>query len=135
MTEAQGVTISGGEPTCQPEALLYLLEYFNAHGVRDILLYTGRLICEIPAEILCLVSAVIDGRFVRGALTPANWKGSDNQTLTILREDFEDRYYDWQMESARKIQLISKKNEKFLIGIPKQEDYLRERLIKKLRGR
>ena len=126
LTESDGVTISGGEPLCQTEALLFLLEEFNARGVRDILLYTGRMISEVPAEILGLVSAVVDGRFVKGAKTPAKWKGSDNQTLTVLRSEFGNKYASWQEDDTRLLQFVSKGREKFLIGIPRQEDYIRE---------
>ncbi len=131
---AEGVTISGGEPTCQPEALRCLLEVLNAKGVRDILLYTGRKIDEVPAEILGLVSAVVDGAFVKGAMTSAKWKGSENQTLTVLRDEFRGVYEDWQNDRMRHLQLVSKDSGRFLIGIPKQEDSLRERLTVKFRG-
>lgn len=71
----------------------------GAEGVRDILLYTGRKIEEVPAEILGMVSAVVDGAFVKGAATTAKWKGSENQTLTVLREEFRGIYEVWQKNS------------------------------------
>ena len=134
LSEASGITISGGEPTCQLEALLSLLEHFNRIGTDDILLYTGRKIGEIPADVLELVSAVIDGSFVKGDVTPAKWKGSENQTLTILREEFRSIYEQWQEDNTRNVQLVSKGDEKFLIGIPRQEDNVRAKLMTKMMG-
>lgn len=134
LIDSEGVTISGGEATCQLEELMYLLERLNACGVRDILLYTGKRICEVPAEVLGMVAAVVDGEFVSVAITSVKWKGSENQTLTILREEFREKYEQWQNDIERSIQLVSKGGKKFLLGIPRQEDDMRKRLAARLRG-
>ncbi len=99
------VTISGGEPTDQPGALLMLLRALRARGCDDIVMYTGRTVealrGESPApeirarvaawatiEAECLVDVIIDGPFVSarlerdGGLT----RGSTNQRVICLTD-------------------------------------------------
>ena len=133
LAERPGVMISGGEPLDQKEALLDLLGRFNALGIRDILLYSGypkekiRVLCpELPERI----AALIDGPYVEGLATPAPWKGSENQTLTLFREEYRDIYEVWSEDRERRMQLVRKGTERYLIGIPRQEDPWRENIGK-----
>ena len=123
LREADGVTISGGEPLDQSEALIELLRLLRANGQEDILLYSGytkeKILSDCP-EISELVAALVDGPFIAGNVTKSLWKGSDNQTLTIFRES--RKYSAWRESSGRKVQFIKKGNEAYLIGIPRQED-------------
>ncbi len=133
LAEQPGVTISGGEPLDQKEALLALLERFNAHGIRDILLYSGypkeKILVMCP-EVPERIAALIDGPYIEGAATPAPWKGSENQTLTLFREEYRDIYEVWSEDRERRMQLVRKGTERYLIGIPRQEDPWRENIGK-----
>ena len=133
LAERPGVTISGGEPLDQKEALLDLLGRFNALGIRDILLYSGYLKEKILAacpELPERIAALIDGPYVEGAATSAPWKGSENQKLTIFREEYRERYEVWSEDRERRMQLVRKGTERYLIGIPRQEDPWRENIGK-----
>ena len=133
LAERPGVTISGGEPLDQQDALLDLLGRFNALGIRDILLYSGypkeKILAACP-ELPERVAALIDGPYVEGAVTPAPWKGSENQTLTLFREEYCERYEVWSADRERRMQLVRKGAERYLIGIPRQEDSWRENMWK-----
>ena len=133
LAERPGVTISGGEPLDQKEALLDLLGRFNALGIRDILLYSGYLKEKILAacpELPERIAALIDGPYVEGAATSAPGKGSEIQKLTIFREEYRERYEVWSEDRERRMQLVRKGTERYLIGIPRQEDPWRENIWK-----
>ena len=130
---ASGVTISGGEPLDQPDALFDLLERINENGINDILLYSGYLKDNILLQypyLSKLIAALIDGSFVEGAATNKIWKGSENQTLTVFKEEYRSDYEQWSISTKRNIQLINKNTGMYLIGIPCQEDNLRDQLLK-----
>lgn len=85
-----GVTISGGDPFFQPQALAYFVRALRKHGVKNIIVYTGYTFDELidplnPAylwvrEILPLIDVLVDGPFIK-ALDHGlmNFRGSSNQ--------------------------------------------------------
>ena len=62
--------------------------------------------------------------------TDAPWKGSENQTLTLFREEYREAYEVWSADRERRMQLVRKGTERYLIGIPRQEDPWRENMGK-----
>lgn len=124
-----GLTISGGEPFDQPEALFELLRKTRSLGVRDVLIYSGyraEFLLERYPELAGLASALVDGQFELGNTTDSVWKGSGNQKLMLFEEALSQRYEAWTQEQKRKLQLVgSGGNTKLLIGIPRQEDVQR----------
>ncbi|MDR1979101.1 MAG: radical SAM protein [Synergistaceae bacterium] len=128
-----GLTISGGEPFDQPEALLELLRRLNLEGANDILIYSGyriEVLLERHPEFFAnppLLAALVDGPFEEGNVTDSVWKGSDNQGLTIWKREFFPRYEEWKRRSARNLQRVKASRPKggsawFLLGIPRQGD-------------
>ena len=88
---ANRITISGGEPFCQPQALLTLVKTFAVEGVKDIWLYTGyelsELTSDVQREILTYVSSLVTGRFVISETEGAQlFTGSANQQVHRLRD-------------------------------------------------
>jgi anaerobic ribonucleoside-triphosphate reductase activating protein len=89
----EGITISGGEPLQQPEALLELLAAVRAHTTLSVLLLSGYTLPEIrqislgPA-ILAHVDVVIAGRYVQARRLAYGLRGSANKTVHLLT----DRY-------------------------------------------
>ena len=120
-----GLTISGGEPFDQPDALIALLRRVNAMGMEDILIYTGYTAGEIMfryPELPGLASAMVDGPFETGNLTDSIWKGSENQTFHLFRKKFRERYDSWLSGTRRALQFARGNGRGFLIGIPRQND-------------
>jgi anaerobic ribonucleoside-triphosphate reductase activating protein len=130
-----GLSISGGEPFDQPGPLIGLLRGLDAAGVRDILIFTGYRIGDITAkyaEISELTAAVVDGPFEKGNDTESCWKGSENQTLTLFRPEFAERYSRWAAAEKGRLQVLSNGRGIFVMGIPRQGDVQK---IKEWRGR
>lgn len=93
-----GVTISGGEPFQQREALYAMVHEIRAIEMRlgadwDIMLYTGYAFDEVSAEkeVLSEIDLLIAGPY-DAALPKAALRGSSNQTLHRLSERARVRY-------------------------------------------
>ncbi|MFF9902988.1 4Fe-4S cluster-binding domain-containing protein [Streptomyces olivaceus] len=104
---AEGLTVSGGEPLDQPEALAGLLAGAarardradggadGGEGGADLLVYTGYEPDELTAarhRALRGADAVITGRFRVARPTRLVWRGSANQRLRPLTARGERRY-------------------------------------------
>jgi len=107
--EVTGITISGGEPFDQPEALLRLVEWLRGSYCRadqDVLLYSGYsttlLHSEHPA-VLAAVDALISEPLDGGVSPsePLRWRGSTNQILTPLSALGRERYAFYASAKSR----------------------------------
>ncbi len=89
-----GVSISGGEPTEQLPALLWLLTQLKSKTDLSILLFSGRTIEQITAmhggrELVSLLDVLIDGPFDLAETNPPGvWPSSAGQKIHLLS----DRY-------------------------------------------
>lgn len=85
--EADGLTVSGGEPFDQPEALRLLLEGWRRFHAGDVLVYSGYPLEELKpvlADMAGLVDALMADPFVATAGDELALRGSDNQRLVTL---------------------------------------------------
>ena len=85
--EADGLTISGGEPFDQPDALAVVLGHWRSVSQRSVLLFTGHEMASVRDWFAAhpgLVDAVIAGPFNLRAPQTLALRGSDNQRLHIL---------------------------------------------------
>ena len=143
-----GITISGGEPFEQPEALAALLGALDAWRAGlgrpfDILCYSGlplRGIERRHAGILALLDVLIPEPYVhkRRSATPAArtpWRGSGNQPLVPLTRLGRKRYGGEAPDAAGapRIQLSVDRGAVWFIGIPGPGDM--ERMAKRVRAR
>ena len=65
--EIDGVTISGGEPFLQPDALRELIKILLNENIKDILVYSGYQKEELESEykdILDDISVLVDGEYI-----------------------------------------------------------------------
>ncbi|MFK4539850.1 anaerobic ribonucleoside-triphosphate reductase activating protein [Bradyrhizobium ottawaense] len=133
---ADGITISGGEPFDQREALFELLRRIRARTNGDILLFTGypwTEISEALASSTNLIDAIVTGPFDIDQKQTLALRGSDNQKLHLLsplgRAQFEsfDRSVD---ERDRTFDVMFDENgDVWLAGIPARGDFRRLRAI------
>jgi len=122
------LTISGGEPFDQPQALLKLLKSVRDH-FKDILVYSGyriEYIQENFQEHLKLIDVLIDGEFMEGLESNFIYKGSENQRIFILNENLAETYHQWAEKQKNKtLQILDKGSKIYIIGIPYQTDIRR----------
>lgn len=84
---SDGLTVSGGEPFEQPEALAALLQGWRTLAATDILVFTGFDFPEIGPFLAVhpgLIDAVVSGPFDRHASQTLALRGSDNQEIHVL---------------------------------------------------
>lgn len=96
--DIDGITISGGEPFDQPEALAALVAWarrtFDPSAV-DILVYTGytaAVVTRRHAQVLVNVDVVITEPFRDVAGPQLRWRGSPNQQMLLLSPQAARRY-------------------------------------------
>ena len=118
------LTISGGEPFNQPEALLKLVKSIR-YKFDDIMLYSGykySYLQENFPEILDLMDVLIDGQFVKTLPTDKIYKGSNNQKIFLFNRDLVDTYSEYILQTKQKLQIVQKEKETYVLGIPKSTD-------------
>ena len=79
------ITISGGEPLLQQEALLYLLKKLHDNNY-DIVLYTGHEEGDIPKEIVKYIKYIKTGKFIESLKVTTKFYGSSNQSFRKIEE-------------------------------------------------
>ena len=141
-----GITISGGEPFDQPEALLALLTGIDQWRKKsslelDILCYSGYPLATLQkkhAHLLNKLDALIPEPYVDRLPLTHLWRGSENQPLVILSPLGEARYRAYQhmpvTEQNKQIQFQTDGNRLWCIGIPARGDMNRMEQQAHLRG-
>lgn len=133
-----GLTISGGEPFEQADALLALLESVRqwSDPAFDVLVYSGRSFDEIEAshpDVLDLVDAVVAEPYVASDPADDGWRGSRNQRYHPLTALGHDRRPDtWA--GLGHIQVSVTEDQVWFIGIPRRGDLNRLERIARTRG-
>lgn len=128
----EGITVSGGEPFLQPEALDSLLTRLRETSDLGVIIYTGYTMEQLRAmgdphidRILdSLTDLLIDGEYVDELNDGTSLKGSSNQRVIYLT----DRYRPCQEMYAgtkRDVEVILSAGEAFMIGIPNKETWHR----------
>ena len=127
---ADGVTVSGGEPFDQPEALLATLQGVRRLFDGDVLVYSGYPLEKLDlAPFDGLIDALMSDPFDRAAPQSLPLRGSDNQRLTLLTDKGKDRFSDYdvarQPDRALDVMFDDETGEVFFVGIPRPGDMRR----------
>jgi anaerobic ribonucleoside-triphosphate reductase activating protein len=130
---SDGVTVSGGEPFDQPDALHELLLKIRHASRGDILLYTGYTFESLSSQ-LChfegLIDAMITDPFDRKVSRTMALRGSDNQRLIWLTALGEERFAPYERAvgpSDRSLDVMfdDATGEIWFAGIPRDDDFQR----------
>jgi len=121
----EGITISGGEPFLQAEALIMMLE--NIKMLRNdlnVLIFTGYeykdLTRDSAKNLLALADVVITGRYVEELNNDKGLRGSTNQEIIFLTERMKI-HEDYFFNKERNIEFHMRGSEILMVGIkPKQ---------------
>ena len=137
--EIDGVTISGGEPFLQPDALREVINILLKENITDILVYSGYQKVELEAEykdILEDISVLVDGAYIQEENDGHPLKGSKNQMIHYMKQECQDVYEKYILEEMEKnhVQMFTLSDGKIATGIHRQ-DFLQEydkRILKKI---
>lgn len=126
LPQCDGMTISGGEPLDQPEALLVLMDWFSHRYGDDILIYTGYEMDQLPSQYARMAAqraaAVAAGPYQRELDFGVGLCGSENQHLVVHRH--QERYQDFE-HRQRTLQPVTRAGRLLLVGIPPREGGVR----------
>lgn len=114
-----GVTLTGGDPFFQPDALRELLPYLASFG-KDILVYTGFNYEELKVhyeDLLSYVDVLIDGRYVEEENRGAVLIGSDNQRILYLDASVREKYEEYLKQEKSRIQNFDSSDGIISVGI------------------
>lgn len=131
LREADGVTISGGEPFDQPEALHALLAALRAAQCPSVLVYSGyslNRLTGLHSETLALIDVLISEPFDKSQIAPALLRGSSNQRVTCLTDAGVELWgaAEAAAEGAPAVDLVVAENgEVWLAGVPRSGDLAR----------
>lgn len=130
----EGLTLSGGEPFDQAEALAETLDEMRCPASFDIMAYSGYTLAEIDSggperrRLLSMVDVLIDGRFREELPTEKPWRGSDNQEMRLLtpRAARYSRFVTADGNGKRQVHVgVREDGTVHFIGIP-ERGFLRE---------
>ena len=128
LDEVNGITISGGEPFDQPEALSLLVQrlrdLFDDNHKLDILVYSGypwQSLQKKHAKLLTQFDVIISGPYQ--LRTQTAWlRGSDNQRIHCVTPLGVERYASPPSDIPKKLQIHIENNQLWMIGIPEKGD-------------
>ncbi|MCS7241291.1 4Fe-4S single cluster domain-containing protein [Candidatus Caldatribacterium sp.] len=90
-----GLTISGGEPFDQGEALLHILKFAHRIGIPEIFVYSGYsfdFLTKKYSHVLPYIDLLMSEPYQEHLPTRKPWRGSDNQVLHIISARAQARY-------------------------------------------
>ncbi|GJE13271.1 4Fe-4S single cluster domain-containing protein [Methylobacterium longum] len=133
VSSADGLTISGGEPFEQSEALAALLRGWHRLGGGDVLVYSGRALEDLAralSELDGLIDAVIADPFLRAVPQTVALRGSDNQRLVTLTTRGVELFSAYEAplpvgERALDVLFDDNTGDAFLVGIPRPGDMVK----------
>ena len=116
--DADGITISGGEPFEQGEDLFRLVKNLKKNISDDILVYTGWTLSEVlsdkwGARTVSMISTLIDGAYVADLDDGQGLRGSSNQVVHKLGPS---PSYDYE-QCERHVQGFVFDNKLFTVGL------------------
>ncbi|KVM94373.1 4Fe-4S single cluster domain-containing protein [Burkholderia stagnalis] len=134
LPEAAGITISGGEPFDQPDALIALLHGLRRLSADDILVYSGYAIESLTdtlARADGLIDALISDPFDIDAPQTRPLRGSDNQRLHGLTALGRARFAQYEYASRNNGKaldvMFDEDGSVWFAGIPGRADFQRLR--------
>ena len=126
-SEIEGLTISGGEPFSQPEALAELLERVCAKRDLGVIIYSGYTLESLrrrgarnPAvhRVLARTDILIDGPYIESLDDGRALRGSSNQRVHQLTDRYRSVFDITYCALARKVEVHLGVRGAMLVGVP-----------------
>ncbi|MFA5658242.1 MAG: 4Fe-4S single cluster domain-containing protein [Oscillospiraceae bacterium] len=122
-----GFTITGGEPFYQASELSGLVAKIGEIS-QDIIVYSGYTISQLRdmnspdvEAVLNSISVLIDGKYIKEQNTNVLIRGSENQVLHVLNQDFRAAYEEFSATEENKIQNFFSGSAVVSVGIHKSD--------------
>lgn len=129
LDEAEGISVSGGEPFDQEDALFELLTRVRTSSRGDILVYSGYPWSHLVSRLgrfEDLIDALISEPYLEGAPQTFALRGSDNQIIHFLTPLGESRFkaYDRKREACDNCLdlMVDPDGSIWMAGIPRRGD-------------
>lgn len=132
ITQAEGITISGGEPFEQPEALIYLVQRLKQLTTVDILVYSGFAFADIATIIYASypnIDVLISEPYNNKMPQTTVLRGSENQKMHLLTKLGHTRFKALQHQKITPQTpvldiMFDNDGSVWFAGIPRQNDFL-----------
>ena len=126
--DIEGITISGGEPFLQIDALHEIIVKIKRNTDLGVIIYTGLTIDDLRKmnnpkvdEIINgLADLIIDGEYVDELNDGKSLRGSSNQNINYITDRYKE-YADLYGNDTRKAEVFIEGDEAFFVGIPDKE--------------
>ena len=122
-----GITISGGEPFLQAEALCELISMIRKERDIGVIIYTGYTIEEIRAvnnvffqKLLGMCDLIIDGAYIEELNDGKNLRGSSNQRAIALTDRYKEDANEYGTRPAE-VEFFFKEDKISMVGVPSHD--------------
>lgn len=136
-----GITISGGEPFDQFEALLAIVVQLRERTKVDILVYTGYAVEDITDQLQQIkpyIDVLISDPFQRQSSQTLRLRGSDNQRLHCFTSRAVEKfaYYQQAVTTEDKVLdvMFDAEGVVWFAGIPRRDDFVKLQTLLKQQG-
>ncbi|MBX4132432.1 radical SAM protein [Frischella sp. Ac48] len=136
-----GITISGGEPFDQFEALLAIVVQLRERTKVDILVYTGYAVEDITDQLQQIkpyIDVLISDPFQRQSSQTLRLRGSDNQRLHCFTSQAVEKfaYYQQAVTTEDKVLdvMFDAEGVVWFAGIPRRDDFVKLQTLLKQQG-
>jgi anaerobic ribonucleoside-triphosphate reductase activating protein len=117
--DIEGITISGGEPFLQSDALVDLIKRIKSKKDIGVIVYTGNYFEEIKDdELTKLCDIIIDGIYMEDKNDGLSLRGSSNQNVCLISTRYADEAKNLYGVQGRKIELHIMEGKTTMVGIP-----------------
>ena len=124
----EGITISGGEPFLQSEALAEMIAYVKKKRDYGVIVYTGFNYDELKKssdndinKLLEKIDIIIDGQYIKELDDGKPFRGSSNQRIIELTDRYHSIIQEYYNESdKRNIEINIKEKNVYMVGVPSE---------------
>lgn len=127
LNDIEGITISGGEPFLQINALYSILKNLRETTKLGVIIYTGYTMeqlhtmqdIKVDSILTGYADLIIDGEYIDELNDGKSLKGSSNQKLNFITERYK-KFLPIYEEKKRNIEIYATSRDLFIVGVPEK---------------